>query len=103
MIDQSYADLDATLHERWLYEGIVLAVNHTTQQFVPYNAAGSYGLGSDEPACVTTEPYDMTYGSKVVTGVHHAQLIERNCYLYGGPRGTIPAAVKTALQQINWT
>jgi len=99
--DRTYVPKDAN-DERWLYAGMVSALNHTTQKFVPYSATASYGSGSDVPVMVTTVPYDMTFGEKVATGVSHAQLVEQNCYLYGGARGVIPAAVKTAMQQIEW-
>ena len=99
--DRTYVPED-TNGERWLYAGMVMALNHATQKFVPYSSGASYGAGTDTPVMVNTEPYDMTFGEKVVTGTFHAQLVERNCYLYGGARGVIPAAVKTALQQIQW-
>ncbi len=101
--ERTYVPED-TNGERFLYAGMVIALNHATQKFVPYNATASYGAGSDVPVMVNTEPYDMTFGEKVITGVFHAMLVEANCYLYGGARGTIPAAVKaaTALTQIQW-
>lgn len=99
--DRTYVPEDAN-GERWLYAGMVMALNHTTSKFVPYSSTASYGSGSDTPVAVNTEPYDMTFGEKVVTGVDHAKLVEQYCYLYGGARGTIPSAVKTSLAQITW-
>ncbi len=99
--DRTYVPED-TNGERWLYAGMVMGLNHATGKFAPYSSGASYGAGTDTPVCVNTEPYDMTFGEKIATGVFHAQLVEANCYLYGGARGTIPAAVKTALQQIQW-
>ncbi len=47
--------------------------------------------------------HDVTYGDKLIAPVWHAVLIEEKCFLYGGALGTIPAAVKTALDDIEWT
>lgn len=101
MFDRTYLCDDAN-NERWLYAGCVIAIDSTSLDFVPWSAAASYGIGSDTAVAVTKEPYDMTVGDKVVTGVYHAKLVQQYCYIYGGTRGTIPAAVKTALTLIEW-
>ena len=101
MFDRSYIVADANA-ERWVYAGMVCAIDGSTEKYVPYSSAASYGTGSDTPVMVTKEPYDVTLGEKAVTGVFHARLVEQYCFLYGGNRGTIPAAVKTALTLITW-
>ena len=101
MFDRTYLVDDAN-GDRWLYAGCVIAIDHPAGTFVPYSATASYGAGSDVPVAVTKEPYDMTLGAKVVTGVFHARLVEQYCYVFGATRGAIPAAVKTALTLISW-
>jgi hypothetical protein len=101
MFDRTYLEDDVN-NERWLYAGCVIALDHPAGTFVPYSAAASYGVGSDTPVAITKEPYDMTEGAKAVTGVFHARMVEQYCYLYGGARGVIPAAVKAALTQVSW-
>ena len=101
MFDSAYLSADAN-YEKWLYPGTPLAVHSTTAKYVPYSAAASYGTGSDTPVVVTTEPYDMTYGACAVTGIWSGKLIQDNCQLFGGALGTIPAAVKSALTNIEW-
>ena len=101
MFDSTYLVADAD-SMKVLDEGVVLAVDSTTSKYVPYSLGASYGTGSGTPVCITTTHYDMTYGACPVTGVTHAVLLEDYCVIYGGAKGTISAAVKTALPNILW-
>ena len=87
--------------ERWAYPGMVLAVNNDGN-LVPWNAAASYGAGSDTAVGMLINLLDLNYGNSTATYVWHAKLKQNVCYVYGGALGTIPAAVKTALDDFEW-
>jgi len=100
--DASTYIAENSYHEKWVYAGIVVAKDSSTNKYVPYNASAAYGTGSDTPVGVLHETYDMTYGNRLVAPVWHGVFIESRCFVYGGAVGTVPAAVKTALDDITW-
>lgn len=101
--DSSYIAANA-YSEKFIYPGMVVALDSSTDKYVPYSAAASYGTGSDSAVGVFAieGAIDVTYGDKMIAPVWHAVLVESKCFLYGGALGTIPAAVKTALDDIQW-
>ena len=101
VFDSSYLAIDAD-YMYVLDEGTVVAVDSTTSKYVPYSLGASYGTGSDTPVGVTITHYDMTYGAQAIAPAVHATLLEDYCQIYGGAKGTISAAVKTALPLIMW-
>jgi len=101
VFDSSYIAAD-TYQNKYLYPGMILAKDSSTNKYVPYNAAASYGTGSNTAVGVLVDFWDMTYGDKIVAPVWHAAVREDYCFVYGGALGTVPAAVKTALDDIEW-
>jgi hypothetical protein len=99
--DRSYLAIDAD-YMYVLDEGVVVAVDSTTSKYVPYSAGASYGTGSDTAVGITTMHYDMTYGAKFIAPAIQAVLLEDYCQIYGSGRGSISAAVKTALPLLMW-
>ena len=73
-----------------------------TYAYVPYNSGASYGIGSDTAVGVLDVRLNATIGAEAVTPIYHGQLQERNCYVLGSTKGTIPAGVKSALPDIDW-
>ena len=98
--DATYIAANA-YQEKFIYPGLIVAVNNYSN-YVPYSAAASYGTGSDTAVGVLHTHHDLTYGDKIVSPVWHAALRENYCYVYGGVLGTVPAAVKTVLDDIEW-
>ena len=88
--------------EKYLYPGMVLALDSDTEKYVPYNESASYGTGSDTAVGVLSKVFDVTYDAYMVQPVVHGALIEDRCFVYGGDIGTVPSAVKTALKMIEW-
>ena len=83
--------------------GLILAQNSTTKKYTPYSATSSYGPDSDTAVGVLATIQDATYDDPAVTAVVHGKVIEANTYVYGATsKGSIPAAVKTALDDIVW-
>ena len=101
MFDSTYLAEDAD-YMKVLDEGTVVAVDSTTGKYVPYSLGASYGTGSDTPVGVVTQHYDMTYGAKAIAPTIEAVLLEDYCVIFGGAKGTITDAVKTALNNIMW-
>jgi len=101
MFDSTYLAIDAD-YMYVLDEGVVVAVDSTTNKYVPYSLGASYGTGSDTAVGVTTTHYDMTFGATAIAPTVHAVLLEDYCTIFGGAKGTISAAVKTALNNIMW-
>ena len=89
--------------EKWVYAGLIVALDSTSNKYVPYNASAAYGTGSDTAVGILHETYDMTYDDYMVEPVWHGVLIEDHCFVYGGALGTVPSAVKTSLDDIQWT
>lgn len=101
-LDATYIAADST-GQKYVYPNLVVARDSSTNKYVPYNAvAGTYGTGCDTPVGVMDEFIDETLGEVSVTPIWHGKLIEAHCYLYGSAYGSIPGAVKTALDDIEW-
>ena len=90
--------------ERYIYPGMIVAVSYISgcYYYVPYSAAGSYGAGSAAAYGVLWHVHDLTYGDKMIAPTWHAIAIESKCFISGGALGVVPAAVKTALDDIRW-
>lgn len=99
----SYIALNA-YQERLLYPGMIVAESYISgcYYYVPYSAAASYGTGSDTAIGLLWHFHDITYGDKMIAPTWHAIAREELCFVYGGALGTVPAAVKTALDDIHW-
>lgn len=103
MFDSSYIVADQ-YGIKTIYAGLVVAVDSSSSKYVPYHATpGTYGTGCDTAIGVLKERYDLTFADKAVAPVWHATLVEEWCYQYGGAIGTIAAAVKASLDDIEWT
>ena len=98
--DRSYI-AENSYGEKWLYPGMIVAEGEN-EKYVPYSAGGSYGDGSNTAVGVLKTLWDVTYDEYEIEPVVHGALIEQRCFVYGGSLGTVPAAVKTALAQIQW-
>lgn len=72
-------------------------------RYTPWSAANAYGHGSLTAFGVLQDPQDVTYDTAAIAPITHGQLVEAHCYVYGATtKGSIPAAVKTALDDIQW-
>lgn len=100
-LDSSYIAAD-TYSNKYAYPGMIVALDSSTSKYVPYSSGASYGTGSDTAVGVLTEFHDVTYGDKLIAPVWHAILKENYCFAYGGVLGTVSAAVKSALDDIEW-
>jgi len=100
-LDRSYIAAD-TYQNRYVYPGMIVALDSSTSKYVPYSAGASYGTGSDTAIGVLVNFHDLTAGEKLIAPVWHAIVLEDYCFVYGGALGTVPAAVKTALDDIEW-
>jgi len=107
--DSSYIPTDAN-GNKYLDPGLVVAVAivatdatyGNTYAYVPYNAAASYGTGSNIAKGVLDVRLNATLGAEAVTPIYHGQLQQRNCYVLGVAKGTISATVKSQLPDIDW-
>lgn len=102
MFESSYIGIDPARNSKIVWEGMILAINTTTSKYVPYNAAASYGAGSDTAAGVLGQRYDVSLGDVPVAPYYQAFLKEERCYVFGGAMGTVPGAVKTTLARCRW-
>lgn len=93
---------DDSYSEKWVYAGIIVALDSTSSKYVPYSVGASYGTGSDTAVGVLHETYEMTYDDRLVAPVWHGVCIESRCFIYGGAVGTVSNAVKSALDDIEW-
>lgn len=102
-LDRNYFTTNAR-GQTFVYPGLVVAVDSTTNKYVPYNASALYGIGSDTAVGVLDDFLDLTLTGKEegVDPIVHGKLIEAHCYVWGGALGTISASVKSNLQQIEW-
>ncbi len=100
-LDATYIAADANL-QKLVQPGMVLARDATTNKYVPYSAGASYGSGSSTAVAMLDEYLDITMGEVAITPIWHGKLKEAFCYVYGSAMGTIPAAVKTALDDVEW-
>lgn len=101
-LDSSYIAADGTTALKYVYPGLVVAVDSTTGKYVPYSSGASYGTGSDTAVAVMDEFLDVTQGDEAITPIWHGKLIEQYCYVYGAAASNIPAAVKTSLAEVEW-
>lgn len=102
LLERSYFNDDAA-GQRIVRPGLILAVNSANNKYVPYSASVSYGLGSDTAVGVLEVIQDLTYDEPLISPVWHGVLIEDHCYVYGATsKGSIPAAVKSNLDDIAW-
>lgn len=102
MLEDAYFNTDDYNQVR-VKPGLIMAINTTSNKYVPWNTAASYGPGSDTAVSLLDVFVDLTYGEVAVSGVTHAHAIEARCYVWGVADGTaIPAAVKTDLKLIEW-
>lgn len=101
-LDRSYFNADASGMVR-VSPGLIVAQKSTDYKYVPYSASVSYGLGSDTAVGVLEVIQDATYDDPAISPVVHGKLIEASCYVYGATsKGSIPAGVKSALDDIIW-
>lgn len=101
-LDSSYIAADGTTGQKYVYPGLVVAVDSSTNKYVPYSAGASYGTGSNTAVGVMDEFLDVTFGDEAITPIWHGGLIEAYCYVYGSAAGTIAAGIKTSLDDIVW-
>jgi hypothetical protein len=99
--DSSYVAAD-TYQNKYIYPGLVVALDSATSKYVPYNASASYGTGSDTAVGVLIHFHDLTYGDKMVAPIWHGVVKDDLCFLYGSALGSVTTAVKTALDDIEW-
>lgn len=97
----SYIELNS-YQERMVFAGMIVALSSVNSKYVPFSEGASYGTGSDTAVGILHEDYDMTYVNRIVAPVWHGILIEERCYVYGGAVGTVPSAVKTSLDDVQW-
>ena len=100
-LDRNYFTDDASL-QRHIRPGLIVAKETNTNKYVPYNASALYGVGSDTAVGVQEAFEDATQEDPVIAPIVHGKLIEAHCYVWGGALGTVPAAVKTSLDDIEW-
>ena len=87
--------------------GMILARNGNpvanTYKYVPYSATKSYGPSSGTPVGILEVIQFGTYDDPAISPVVHAKVIEAHCYVYGAAtKGSMSAAIKTALDDIVW-
>lgn len=87
--------------------GLIVALNGNTgtkqYQYVPYSATASYGPSSATAVGILEVIQFGTYDDPAISPVVHGKVIEAHCYVYGAAaKGSIPAAVKSALDDIVW-
>jgi len=107
--DPTYIAADAN-GNKYVWEGLIVALAAVaddatygaTYKFVPYESGGSYGVNSDVPYGILDIRLNATLDGEAIAVIYHGQLQEQNIYVYGGALGTVPAAVKTALPDIDW-
>jgi len=73
-------------------------------RYTPWHATNAYGdLLSRTAFGVLQDPQDVTYDTVAIAPITHGKLVEAHCYVYGATtKGSIPADVKTALDDIQW-
>jgi hypothetical protein len=101
-LERSYFSADASGNVR-VSPGLILAKNSTSLKYTPYSATVSYGPDSDTAVGILEVPEDATYDDPGISPVVHGKVLEASCYVYGATsKGSIPAAVKTALDDVIW-
>jgi len=92
--DSSYLVADS-YGNKFLYPGMILAwKDANADEYVPYNAAGSYGSYSTYPCGVLYTFHDCTFQKQIVAPATRAAVIEAYCYVFGGSLGVISDTVK---------
>lgn len=87
---------------KFVTEGLVVAKNTQTGQYVPYDSAAAYGVGSDTAVGVLDDHLDLTHGNEGCTPIFHGKVMEENCFVIGGTLGSISASIKTDLPDVHW-
>jgi hypothetical protein len=101
-LERSYFNADDSGMVR-VSPGLIVARNSVNNKYTPYSASVSYGLGSDTAVGVLEVIQDATYDDPAISPVVHGKVIETSCYVYGATsKGSIPAGVKSALDDIIW-
>jgi hypothetical protein len=103
-LDATYFVDDAS-GQKYVRPGLVVAQRTDTYKWVPYNVSASYGPGSDgtNSKLGVLDTFEIvTLGDEAIAPLYHGKLIESHCYIFGSTLGTITAAVKTALPDIEW-
>lgn len=103
-LDSTYFVEDAE-GQKYVRPGLVVAQNTSTHKWVPYSVTASYGPGSDGTASKLgiMDTFEIvTLGDEAIAPLYHGKLIEAHCYVFGVAVGTISAAVKTALSDVEW-
>lgn len=106
-LSSSYFSTD-TLGEIRVNPGLIVALDGNTgnsnqYKYVPYSASASYGPSSATAVGILEVIQFETYDEVAISPVVHGKVIEAHCYVYGATaKGSIPAAVKTALKNIIW-
>lgn len=100
-LDRAYfTDDDA--QQRIVRPGLIVAQETNTKKYVPYNASALYGVGSDTAVGILEVVQDATQEDPSVSPVFHGKVIEAHAFVWNGTLGTVPAAVKTSLNMIEW-
>ena len=102
----SYFSTDS-LDEKRVNPGLIVALDGNTgtdqYKYVPYSASASYGPSSATAVGILEVIQFETYDDVAISPIVHGKVIEAHCYVYGATaKGSIPAAVKTALNNIIW-
>ncbi len=105
-LKSSYFTTDA-FNEIRVNPGLIVALdgNAATNpyKYVPYSSSASYGPSSATPVGILEVIQFETYDEVAISPVVHGKVIEAHCYVYGAAtKGSIPAAVKTILDDIIW-
>ena len=79
----TYGAISTELNQRIVYEGILVARRTDTNQFVPFSAAASYGVGSDTSVGVLDERLDVTHFDQPCSPIYHGELHSRFMYIFG--------------------
>lgn len=93
--------------EKRINPGLIVALDGNTgtnqYKYVPYSATASYGPTSNVPVGVLEVIQFATYDDPAISPVVHGKVIEAHCYVFGATaKGSIPAAVKSVLDDIEW-
>jgi hypothetical protein len=105
-LKSSYFGVDK-FNEIRVNPGLIVALDGNTgtnqYKYVPYSSSASYGPSSSTAVGILEVIQFETYDEVAISPVVHGKVIEAHCYVYGAAaKGSIPAAVKTALKNIIW-
>lgn len=104
MFEKSYAQLEFPSGSGYMYTmpGLVVALNSSTNKYVPWVADASHGAGSDTAVGILIEQLELTEWDRMCSPMNHGVVIEAHIYTEAGALGTVPAAIKTDLPDIFW-